>query len=107
VDGAGTHRAELRTYDLAYAFDVAASPSCRVIGHERRAHSFLDAIVRPAGLPAFAPDSPLATVRVSYPDAHYRVAGARVSWLAIFLVGTLVGAAIQRGAGGSRCRRRN
>lgn len=94
VSDPGAHRANLRTYDLSYAFDITAASSCRVIGHERRADSLLDALVRPAGLPAFAPDSPLETVRVAYADAHYHVAGARVSWLTVFLVGTLVGAAI-------------
>jgi hypothetical protein len=31
-------------------------------------------------------------VRVRYPDAHYRLLGVGMNWLAVFLVGTLVGA---------------
>jgi hypothetical protein len=52
-----------------------------------------DAFVHP-GLPSIPDHSALASVRISYPDAEYHVLGARMGWLAVFLLGTLVGGVI-------------
>jgi hypothetical protein len=46
------------------------------------------------GLPALGKDSPLARVRVLYREADYRLFGGRLSWLGVFLAGTVLGAAI-------------
>jgi len=46
------------------------------------------------GLPRIGNDSPLEAVSVAYPSASYTVFGARMSWLLLFALGTLVGASI-------------
>jgi hypothetical protein len=89
----GVHPLELRVFDRVYRFDLSALKSSRAIGHERRSGSLSDAAFH-VGMPELGKESPLARVRVRYEPARYRLFGARLSWLAVFLVGTLLGAAV-------------
>lgn len=93
VARAGTHPLELRAFDRVYRFDLAAKQGSRAIGRERRSGSLSDAALH-VGLPALGKDSPLARVRVLYREADYRLFGGRLSWLGVFLAGTVLGAAI-------------
>lgn len=91
VREAGRFPLELRVGDAGYHFSMEAEPSCRVLGRERTRASLTNSATQ-LGLPAIAENSALAGVRVAYPDAEYRVAGASLNWLAVFLLGTLAGA---------------
>ena len=47
-----------------------------------------------AGLSSLPAQSALASIRVTYPEASYRVLGLRLGWLGVFLLGSLVGAVV-------------
>ncbi len=81
-----------RVYDRDYRFVVRATDDARALGSERSGSGW-DSFVHP-GLPSLPDHSPLESIRVAYPDASYRVFGARFGWLSLFLLGTLVGALI-------------
>lgn len=83
----------LTLYDRPYTFPLAASRDTRVIGHTRAAHGVADALLHP-GLPPVPKDSPLAAVRITYPADSYRILGHRMNWLAVFLIGSFVGAVV-------------
>ena len=87
----GRHEMELRVGTEAYRFPIEAKESCRAIGRRRSAGSWVDAGTQ-VGLPRIAAGASLAGVRVHYPVARYRLVGGELSWLAVFLLGTLVGA---------------
>jgi len=89
----GRHPLELRAFDRVYRFDLCAQPDARAIGHERAAHSLGDAAFH-VGLPGIPDDSPVAEVRVAYGEARYSLLGGNLSWLTVFLLGTVVGALI-------------
>ena len=84
---------ELTAFDNTYKFALATRPDNRAIGRERQAHSVMGALTD-VGLPEIGPDSPLDRVTVTYPDARYRVFGMSLSWIAVFLAATLVGASV-------------
>jgi uncharacterized membrane protein (DUF106 family) len=84
---------ELHVYDQKYRFDVSTQHNGRAIGTERRARSIMGGLTD-IGLPAIPSDSPIERVTVAYPHASYFVFGKRMSWLAVFALGTLVGASI-------------
>jgi len=90
---AGVHELAARVYDKDYRFRVRAEPSARALGSERHAGRGWDSFVH-AGLPSLPDDSAIQSIRVSYPEASYRVLGARLGWLSVFLAGSLVGAVI-------------
>lgn len=90
---AGRKPLELRIYDQTYRFDVCAQQDGRAIGHVRRARSLMGAVTE-IGLPRIGNDSPLEAVSIAYPSATYSIFGARMSWLLVFALGTLVGASI-------------
>ena len=81
-----------RVYDNDYRFALRTTPNGRAVGSERRAHTW-DSLVR-AGLPALSNHTALQSIRVAYPEASYRVLGRSFGWLSLFLLGSLVGAAI-------------
>ncbi len=87
------HALTARVFDVSYRFPVQGAPGGRALGRERRAGGFWDAFVH-AGLPSIPDNAALESVRVAYPDARYRVLGVQWDWLGVFLVGTLIGAAI-------------
>jgi len=93
VEKPGRHAMELRAYDLVYRFDISARADGRALGRERRTHSPADGLLH-VGLPSIPADSPLGRLEVAYPEAHYRVFRARCSWLGLFFLGSLAGAAI-------------
>jgi hypothetical protein len=72
---------------------LSAQHDGRAIGHERRARSIMGGLTD-IGMPAIGKDSPIEMVTVAYPHASYALFGARMSWLLVFLLGTMVGAAI-------------
>ncbi len=86
------HEMVARVYDVDYRFPLRAKWSSRALGQERSGSGW-DSFVH-AGLPALPDNSALASIRVSYPPASYRLLGAGLDWLAVFLVGSLAGAAI-------------
>ncbi len=88
----GRHQLIARAYDLEYAFPIAAEVNARATGFERRASAW--DTFQHAGLPSIPLPSAIESVRISYPEATYRVLGARFGWLSVFLLGTLVGAVI-------------
>jgi hypothetical protein len=81
-----------RSYDVDYRFPLRSAPRARALG-SARSNSIMDGLLHP-GLPALPPNGAFESVRVSYPDASYRIAGVRTGWLTIFLLGTFLGAAI-------------
>jgi hypothetical protein len=87
----GRHEMELKVGNEAYQFPLEAEESCRAIGRRRSASSWVDAGTQ-VGLPRIPAGASVEGVRVRYPDAHYRLLGVGMNWLAVFLVGTLVGA---------------
>ncbi|HET6349342.1 MAG TPA: hypothetical protein VFH88_09705 [Candidatus Krumholzibacteria bacterium] len=89
----GRHDLTLHVYDQAYRFPVTAERDGRSIGTHRTARSMTSAVTG-AGLPEIRSDSPLAAVSVEYPPAHYDLAGRRFSWLALFVLGSFVGASV-------------
>ncbi len=92
--GSGVHELVARTYDVEYRFPIRATQEPHAIGRERHAkHGWWDSIVHP-GLPRLPEQSALQSIRVSYPDASYRVFGHTFGWLSLFLLGSLVGAVI-------------
>jgi len=84
---------ELKIYDQSYAFNLSAVENNRAIGHERHARSIMGGLTE-IGLPSIGKDSPIEAVSIAYPSASYTVFGARMSWLLVFALGTLVGASI-------------
>lgn len=84
---------ELTVYDQKYRFNLCAASDQRAIGHERRARSISGAVTN-IGLPRIGNDSALDAISIVYPNASYSVFGARMSWLLVFALGTLVGASI-------------
>jgi hypothetical protein len=90
---AGAHPLTARVYDQEYQFAVRAKQDTRALGVERHAGSGFDSLVR-AGLPAIPRQCGLDEIRVAYPHASYVVLGARLGWLTVFILGTLVGALI-------------
>jgi hypothetical protein len=90
---AGVHELILRVYDKDVRFPLRVKPDSRALGSERRAGHGWDSFVH-AGLPSIPDDSAIESIRVSYPDASYRVLSARLGWLSLFLAGSLVGAVI-------------
>jgi hypothetical protein len=95
ADVSGKHDEKLTAtvYDLAYVFGARASQTSRVIGESRTAHAFADALIHP-GLPPIPADSPIARVQIRYADASYHLFGHPMGWLAVFLIGSFVGAVI-------------
>ncbi len=89
----GRHEMELTLGAQAYRFPIEAKESCRAIGRRRSAGSWVDAGTQ-VGLPGIAAGGPIAGVRIHYPAAHYRLLGIGMNWLAVFLIGTLVGAVL-------------
>ena len=89
----GRNPVELQVYDQKYHFDVSAQHDGRAIGTERHARSIMGGLTD-IGLPVIGKDSPVERVTVAYPHASYSVFGKRMSWLAVFALGTLVGASI-------------
>jgi hypothetical protein len=83
----------VRVLEKPYRFPVSTERNTRVIGRERAAHGVIDALIHP-GLPPVPGDSPVASVRVSYPEDSYRLFGANMNWLVVFLIGSFVGAVL-------------
>ncbi len=83
----------LTLYDRPYHFDVHASNGTGVVGRSRTAHGFADPLLHP-GLPPVPADSPVAALRVTYPDDSYHLFGRRMGWLSVFLIGSFVGAVL-------------
>lgn len=83
----------LTVFDLPYEFALAARAGSGVVGRSRAAHGIADALIHP-GLPPVPPDSPVAAIRIGYDDASYRLFGRPMGWLAVFLIGTFVGAVL-------------
>jgi uncharacterized membrane protein (DUF106 family) len=83
----------MKVYGQDYRFDMCAQRDGRAIGHERRARSIAGSFTQ-IGLPRIGNDSPIEMVTVAYSHASYDVFGKRMSWLVVFLLGTMVGAAI-------------
>jgi hypothetical protein len=90
---AGEHELTARVYDKDYRFPLRANSGGRALGRERRADGGWDSFVH-AGLPSIPDDSAIESIRVAYPDASYRVLGARLGWLSVFLAGSLLGAVV-------------
>ncbi len=88
----GQHDLVARAYDLEYHFPLNAAENARALGCKREASSW-DSF-RHAGLPSIPAPAAFQSVRVSYPEASYRVFGASFGWLSLFLLGTLVGGLI-------------
>ena len=88
----GRHELVARAYDLAYTFPINAEESARAVG-SKRSSSRWDAFQH-AGLPSIPLPSAIQAVRVSYPEASYRVLGVRFGWLSLFLLGSLAGALV-------------
>jgi len=89
----GRYPLVLNIYDQKYRFDVCAQKDGRAIGTERRARSIMGAL-SDIGLPVIGNDSPIERVTVAYPRASYSIFGRRMSWLAVFALGTFLGASI-------------
>ena len=83
----------LNVFDQGYRFGLSTRMDNRAIGHERHARSIMGGLTE-IGLPPIGKDSPLEAVSIAYPSASYSVFGARMSWLVVFALGTLVGASI-------------
>ena len=83
----------LQVYDQKYGFELRAQSDGRAIGHQRRARSIMGGLTD-IGLPRIGNDSPIERVTVAYPPANYSVFGKRMSWLAVFALGSLLGASI-------------
>jgi hypothetical protein len=90
---AGAHALTARVYDYDYRFSVRAEEDGRALGTERHSGRGWDWLVR-AGLPPIPRESALEQIRVAYPEASYALLGARLGWLTVFILGTLVGALI-------------
>jgi hypothetical protein len=90
---AGRRPLDLEVYGQNYRFGLCAQSDNRAIGHERHARSIMGGLTE-IGLPPIGKDSPLEAVSIAYPTASYSVFGARMSWLVVFALGTLVGASI-------------
>jgi hypothetical protein len=88
----GTHELVARVYDQDYRFAVSAEANGRALGRERVARGW-DSFLR-AGLPPLPENSALQSIRVTYPEARYRVLGWRLGWLSTFLLGSFVGALV-------------
>ncbi|HEX5131832.1 MAG TPA: hypothetical protein VFX92_05020 [Candidatus Krumholzibacteria bacterium] len=88
---AGTGNVTVTVYDRPYTIPVALERNTSVIGTRRAAHGFADALLHP-GLPVIPADSPIAHLRIAYPEATYRLAGTTMNWLVVFLIGSFVGA---------------
>lgn len=93
VETPGRHQLDLYAYDQKYELPLSAQRDGRAIGTQRRARSIMGGLTD-IGLPAIGKDSPIERVTVAYPHASYSVFGKRMSWLAVFALGTLVGASI-------------
>jgi uncharacterized membrane protein (DUF106 family) len=93
VLGPGDAALALTVYDRPYRFDVHTSAGTGVIGRSRAAHGLADPLLHP-GLPGIPADSPVAALRIGYPDESYRLFGRRMGWLAVFLIGSFVGAVL-------------
>jgi hypothetical protein len=91
VRESGRHEMELKVGTQAYRFPLEAKESCRPIGRRRSASSWIDAGTQ-LGLPRIDAGGSVEGVRIHYPADHYRLLGVGMNWLAVFLLGTLVGA---------------
>ncbi|HEU4364969.1 MAG TPA: hypothetical protein VFT13_05830 [Candidatus Krumholzibacteria bacterium] len=92
---AGTNQPALAltVFDRPYEFALGTARGTGVIGRSRAAHGFADPLIHP-GLPVIPDDSPVAAVRIGYGDASYRFLGRQMGWLAVFLIGSFVGAVL-------------
>ena len=88
----GVHELTARVYDVDYRFPVRADGNARALGRERSSSGW-DSFVH-AGLSALPEQSALESIRVTYPEASYRVFGLRLGWLSVFLLGSFVGALV-------------
>lgn len=88
----GQHELVARAYDLEYHFPINAQENARALGCKRNASGW-DSF-RHAGLPSIPAPAAFQSVRVSYPEASYRVFGTSFGWLSLFLLGSLLGAVI-------------
>lgn len=93
VDSTGTHELTLYAKGTSYVFPLVAETSYRMIGNERSASGVIEPLLHP-GLPPFPVDSPLQRVRVEYPGARHWLLGFDVHWIVIFLVYSLISAAV-------------
>ena len=93
IAGADRRPLDLVVYGKSYRFNLCAQRDGRAIGHERRARSIWGALTD-IGMPRIENDSPLESVTIVYPHASYALFGAHMSWLLVFALGTMVGAAI-------------
>jgi hypothetical protein len=81
----GTSQATLIAGGASYTVPIVAETNYRMIGRERNASSFMEALVHPA-LPAIPKGSPFQRVQVTYPSSAYPLLIWHVHWIVIFLV---------------------
>jgi hypothetical protein len=93
IDRAGTHEVTLYAKGTSYAFPIVAEPSYRMIGSERRSSSLLEPLLHP-GLPPLPAASPFQRIHIEYPSASHWLLGMEVHWIVIFLVYSLLSAAL-------------
>jgi hypothetical protein len=89
----GRQPLQLSIFGQNYRFEMTAQHDNRAIGHERRARSIMGSLTD-IGLPRIGNDSPIESLTIAYPHASYDLFGKRMSWLAVFALGTLAGASI-------------
>ncbi|MDI6809300.1 MAG: hypothetical protein QME66_10005 [Candidatus Eisenbacteria bacterium] len=93
VDSSGTHTVTISIDGHEYKIPLVAEPSYRMIGSTRAASSFIESFLHPA-FPAIPKNSPIKTVKLRFPGASYPLLFWHVHWILIFLVYSLIGAAV-------------
>ena len=93
VDVGGTHDVTLYAKGSSYTFPLVAESAFRMIGSERSASGLFEPLIHPA-LPPIPPDSPFQLVAVDYPPARHPLLGWQVHWIVIFLVYSVISAAV-------------
>jgi uncharacterized membrane protein (DUF106 family) len=89
----GTHQITLTAAGSSYSFPLVAQKSYKMIGHVRQASSFLEPFLH-FPLPAIPDQSPFYSIHVEYPSARYPIFGWRVHWIVIFILYSLISAAV-------------
>jgi hypothetical protein len=89
----GTFPITVYTKGSSYTFPFVAEKSYRMIGFERKAAGLFEPLIHP-GLPPIPPGSPFVRIAVDYPPARYPLLGWHVHWIVIFLVYSVIAAAV-------------
>ncbi|MEJ2719650.1 MAG: hypothetical protein P8181_00735 [bacterium] len=93
VKRGGTFDVSLVAPDDAYTFPIVAEKSYTMIGHTRNASSFMEPLLH-FPLPPIPESSPIQSVSIEYPGARYPLLGFHAHWIVMFLVYSLISAAV-------------